>query len=120
MTGNDVYSVPEPYDRETADTCDYTPPRLALSTSNGKIIATIHRGSYDIAGYTLYVNDVEQSGISVGSDGTVSGYTLKGTESSVKLTITDAAGYTATATMSLTPTATVDDTTTTNNSKPSR
>ena len=121
MTGNDVYSVPEPYNRETTDTCDYTPPRLALSTSNGKIIATIRRGSSDIAGYTLYVNDVEQSGISVGSDGVVSGYTLKGTESSIKLVITDAAGYTATAEMSLTPTATVDDSTdTTSNSKPSR
>lgn len=121
MTGDDVYSVPEPYNRETADTCDYTPPRLALSTSNGKIIATIRRGSYDIAGYTLYVNDVEQSGISVGSDGTVNGYTLKGTESSVKLVITDAAGYTATAEMPLTPTVTVDDDAeTTNGSRSSR
>lgn len=113
MTGNEVYSVPEPYDRETSDPCDYTPPQLALSTSGNNIIATVKRGSYDIAGYTLYVNGVEQSGISMGSDGTISGYTLKGTETSIKFTVTDTAGYVTTGEMTLTPTnqqtTTVDD-----------
>lgn len=104
MTGNDVYSVPEPYDRETSDPCDYVPPQLALSTSGKNIIATIKRGTYDIAGYTLYVNGVEQSGISLGADGTISGYTLKGTESSIKLVVSDSAGYMASGEMTLTPT----------------
>ena len=104
MTGNDVYSVPEPYDRNTSDTCDYTPPQLALSTSGSKIIATVKRGTSDISGYTLYVNGVEQSGVSLGNDGTIIGYTLKGTETSIKFTVTDSAGYTVTGEMALTPT----------------
>lgn len=104
MTGNDVYSVPEPYDRETSDPCDYIPPQLALSTSGKNIIATIKRGTYDIAGYTLYINGVEQSGISLGTDGVINGYTLKGTETSIKLVVSDSAGYMASGEMTLTPT----------------
>ena len=109
MTGNDVYSVPEPYNRESSDPCDYEPPRLALSTSGENIIATIRKGTNDLAGYTLYVNGVEQSGISVGSNGVVRGYTLKGTETSIKLTITDAAGYTVSEELTLTPSQTAID-----------
>lgn len=112
MTGNDVYSVPEPYDRNTSDPCDYTPPQLALSVSGDNIIATVKRGTYDIAGYTLYVNGVEQSGISLGTNGVISGYTLKGTETSIRFTVSDTSGYVATGEMTLTPTKkpTVDDT----------
>ena len=105
MTGNDVYSVPEPYDRNTSDPCDYTPPEIALSVSGDKIIATVRRGTYDIAGYTLYVNGVEQSGISLGSDGSINGYTLKGNETSIKFTVSDSAGYVSTGEMALTPTS---------------
>lgn len=103
MTGANVYNVPEPYDRDTSDPCDYSPPQLSLSISGNRIVAAIRRGSYDIAGYTLYVNGVEQSGISVGGDGTVSGYTLNGSETSIKLTISDSAGYSASSEMTLTP-----------------
>ena len=104
MTGNAIYSVPEPYNRDTKDTCDYEPPRLSLSTSGGKIIATIRKGTYNVKGYTLYVNGVEQSGISLSGDGTINGYTLKGTETSVKFVITDESGYTVSSEMTLTPT----------------
>ena len=109
MTGNEVISVPEPYNREKSDTCDYEPPRLSISTSGNKIIATIKRGSYDISGYTLYINGAEQGGITVGADGTINGYSLTGKESSIKLMITDSAGYTATSEMTLTPTTTDDN-----------
>lgn len=109
MTGNDVYNVPEPYDRDTSDTCNYEPPRLSLSFSGKRIIATIKRGTYDIAGYTLYVNGVEQSGISLGSDGVISGYTLKNTDSSIKFTISDTAGYMASAEMTFAPSQNQDE-----------
>ena len=111
MTGNEVYSVPEPYNRETSDPCDYTPPQIALSTSGSNIIATVKRGTYDIADYTLYVNGVEQGGISLDASGVISGYTLKGTETSIKFTVSDSAGYVATGEMTLTPSKkpTVDD-----------
>lgn len=101
MTGNDVYSVPEPYDYNQNDTCDYDPPQVSLSISGERIIATIRRGSYDVSGYTLYVNGVEQSGISLGDDGVVNGYTLNGTEDSIRFTISDSAGYTGSSEMSL-------------------
>ena len=109
MTGNDVYSVPEPYDRNTSDPCDYTPPQIALSTSGDRIIATVKRGTNDIAGYTLYVNGVEQSGISLGADGVISGYKLNGTETSIKFTVSDSAGYSASGDMTLTPKTKIDD-----------
>ena len=105
MTGNEVYNVPEPYNRDTKDTCDYDPPKLSLSVSGNKIIATIRRGTYGIKGYTLYINGVAQSGISLGGDGSINGYTLKGNETSVKLMISDDAGYTATSELTLTPVA---------------
>ena len=109
MTGKDVYNVPEPYNRDTSDTCDYAPPQLALSTSGNSIIANIRRGSYDITGYTLYVDGVEKTGISLGSGGKISGYTLTGKEKNIKLTITDSAGGTATSEMTLTPTVDSND-----------
>ena len=103
MTGNAVYNVPDPYDRDKTDDCDYEPPRLSLSLSGDKIIATIRKGTYDITDYTLYVNGSERSGISLGGDGVINGYTLKGNETSVKLTISDSSGYTASSELSITP-----------------
>ena len=90
MTGNDVYSVPEPYDRNTSDPCDYTPPQVSLSTSGCKLYANISRGSSDIAGATLYVNGVEKGGVSLGG-GSI--YTLTGSETSARLDVSDSAGY---------------------------
>ena len=112
MTGNDVYNVPEPYNRDTSDTCNYEPPRLALSVSGTSIIASIKKGTNDIAGYTLYVDGVEKSGISLGANGVIAGYTLTGTEKNIKLTISDSAGYMASSEMTLTPTAPSSETTT--------
>ena len=106
ISGKDRYDVPEPYDREKNDTCDYTPPQTSLSTSGDTIIAIMRKGTYEIQGYTLYINGVEKGGISIDGSGVVSGYTLNGTESSIKFTVTDTAGYTDTAELTLTPTAT--------------
>ena len=103
MTGNPVYSVPEPYNREVSDTCDYSPPQISLSTSENKIIVNWRRGSYDIAGYTLYINGVEQGGISLGGDGVIHGYTLPNSKCSVKFVITDTAGYSATGELTYKP-----------------
>ncbi len=99
MTGNEVYDVPEPYNREVSDTCDYIPPEISLSVSDGNIIVIIKRGTYDISNFTLYVNGVEQGGISLGSDGIISGYTIKDSDTSIRFTVTDSAGYTATSEM---------------------
>ena len=106
MTGKSVYNVPEPYNKDETDSCDYTPPAVSLSVSGKKIIATILPGSYDVSGYTLYVNGVEQSGVSLESNGLINGYTLDGTESSLKIVVTDTSGYQASSELTLTPTNT--------------
>ena len=104
MTGEAVYNVPEPWNKDTKDTCDYKPPTISLTTSGSNIIANIKKGTYDIVGYTLYVDGIEQSGISVNSKGVVTGYALDGSETSIKLVVTDSAGYATTAEATLTPT----------------
>ncbi|MBR2994436.1 penicillin-binding protein [Candidatus Saccharibacteria bacterium] len=113
MTGEDVYNVPEPYNREENDPCNYQPPRVALSVSGKKLVATIAKGTYDLAGYTLQVTannqTKEYNSISIGADGTISGYTLTGQESLVKLLVSDAAGYIASGEVTLTPKPSVDD-----------
>ncbi|MBQ2695163.1 penicillin-binding protein [Candidatus Saccharibacteria bacterium] len=97
MTGNAVYSVPEPYDREKNDTCDYAPPSVSLSTRGNNLIAIVKRGSSDISGYTLYINGVEQSGISLGSNGVISGVDVSSlsVKTTFKFVVSDASGYTA-------------------------
>lgn len=93
MTGNAVYSVPEPYDRETSDTCNFSPPGVSLSTRECKLIATISKGSNDLSGATLYINGVEKGGVSL-SGGAI--YTLTGDEKSARVDVSDSAGFTAT------------------------
>lgn len=109
MTGKEVVTVPEPYDKDNTDTCDYTPPQVSLSASGSRLTAVVRKGTYNIAGYTLYINGVEQSGISLGGNGVITGYTLDGSESSAKIVISDAAGYEASSEIKLTPTKKPDD-----------
>ncbi|MBR3055971.1 hypothetical protein IKG64_01490, partial [Candidatus Saccharibacteria bacterium] len=105
MTGSDVYNVPEPYNRDTSDTCDYSPPQVSLSLNGTSLVAAVRRGSSDITGYTLYVNGVEQGGVSLGGDGTITGYSVDTSkETKLSFTVTDGAGYSATAEMTITPT----------------
>ena len=68
-----------------------------IQKSGNQIIATIRRGSNAITGYTLYVDGVENNAISVASNGVINGYTLNGTEKSLKIMISDNVGYVAVA-----------------------
>ncbi len=103
MTGEESYSVPEPYNKDESDDCKYIPPQVSLMIANGKIYATIQEGSSGIAGYTLYVDGVEKSGININSNGLVTGYTINGTETSIKVVISDEYGYYASDEEKLTP-----------------
>lgn len=100
MTGNEVYSVPEPYNRDQNDTCDFEPARISLSASGCKLYASVSKGTADLASSTLYINGVEKGGVSLGS-GPI--YTLTGSETSARLTVTDSAGYTSSGEITLTP-----------------
>ena len=120
MTGNSVYSVPEPYNRDKNDTCDYDPPQLSLSTTGCKIYANISKGTYDLTGATIYINGVEKGGVSL-SGGPI--YTLTGDETSARLDVSDSAGFIASGEIKLdassckqsAPTEKVDDNTKKNN-----
>ncbi len=101
MTGKENVEVPAPYNKDASDTCDYTPPSVSLSVSGDDIVAAISRGSYNIAGYTLYVDGADKGSVTVGSNGVVSGYKLTGTEKTIKLTISDTAGYYASGEVTL-------------------
>ena len=92
MTGNTVYNVPAPYNRDKNDTCDYQPPRVSLSVSGCNLVASISRGSSDLAGATLYVNGVERGGVSLSGGNILS---LDGSETSARLDVADSAGYTS-------------------------
>ena len=120
MTGKESYDVPEPYDREKNDTCDYSAPQVALSTASSRVIATVKKGTNPIAGASLIVNGTEIAGgitIDASGNNTIS-YTLDGTESSIKVLITDTAGYTASSELTLTPTNTNTSSSDSNNSSP--
>lgn len=99
MTGNEVFSVPEPYNREETDTCDYTPPSVSLTYDalTRTLYAVVKKGTSNIAGYTLYINGVEMSGISVGSNGAISGVIIADDDKTAQLTVSDESGYYATS-----------------------
>ena len=104
MTGEAVYNVPEPWNHETKDTCDYKPPTIsALNVIGANITATIKKGSSDIVGYNFYVDGIEQTQVKVtcknSSTCTITGYTPNDTDKVYRLVVTDAAGYTAEATL---------------------
>ena len=99
MTGEAVYSVPEPYNREVSDTCDYRPPTAQISFGGGnKLIASYKKGTYEVTGYVIKVDDKEIPNAQIDSSGYVTGYAYDGTEKKVELFVTDAAGYTVVAT----------------------
>ncbi|MBR3143915.1 penicillin-binding protein [Candidatus Saccharibacteria bacterium] len=108
MTGEESINVPEPYNNEVSDTCNYVAPQVSLSKSGNSLSATVKKGSNPISGASLYVDGVEISnGITVTATGTAKvNYTIKGTESVIRVLVTDTAGYTASSELKLTPTTT--------------
>ncbi len=105
LTGEESYEVPEPYNKEESDKCNYVPPEVAISTSGSNVLVSIRKGSYDIAGATLYVDGKAINSISIDPNtGILSGYTIDGSESSLKIALSDSAGYIATSEITLTPT----------------
>ena len=105
MSGSETLKA-EGYDVETNDTCAYFNPTVELTHGAGnKLKATITKGSNAITGYSLYVDGTEKSGIGV-ENGVVTGYTIDGTETDIKIVVSDDAGYQAESSIKLTPTVT--------------
>lgn len=94
MSGEAVITVPEPYNKDVEDKCDYKPPVINnVVVQGGTIIVNYKKGSSEITGWSLSANGIDIPGISVSKTGTVSGYNSDGKEDSIKVTATDSAGY---------------------------
>ena len=91
MTGQAVYNVPEPYNRDAQDTCDYKGPQVSLSVQGCQLYASGAGGSSGIASATLFIDGASKGNVSLG--GAV--YTLTGTETSARIDVTDTAGATS-------------------------
>ena len=98
MTGDAVISVPEPYNKDVEDKCDYKPPTInSVTIKDSAVIVSFKKGSSDIASWSLNVDGIDIPGVKVNAKGVVSGYTPNGTEKSIKVTATDTAGFQTTA-----------------------
>ena len=93
ITKQDIWSVPDGYNREETDDCSYTPPTVSVSyNSSGKVTVTVTKGTGDISSCGLYVNG---SHVESCSGTTTFNYKLTGNESSVEVKVSDSAGYEA-------------------------
>ena len=95
ISKQEVWNVPEGYDREAQDDCSYVPPSVSLSQLGKKISAEITPGSEKLGTYSLVVDGTTMESGSIGSTKIEFKYELTGDENEVKVTISDAAGYTA-------------------------
>ena len=88
--------VPEPYDRETEDTCDYTPPSVKLYRSGSSLRVSITKGSAKLNKYDLLVDgEVKEEG-AITSNSFDLKYKLTSTDKKIKIRISDTADYLAT------------------------
>lgn len=98
VSQKDTITAPEPYNYEVSDTCDYTPPTVSIIKSGTSVVASITKGTYPVTGATLYVDGEEVSGAVINAaGGPITGYTVTGSEQSIKVTVSDSAGYVATS-----------------------
>ena len=94
ITKNEIWNVPEGYDRESTDDCSYAPPSVTLTQDGTTLKAKITPGSAALGSYTLVVDGTTmESGAITTTDLTFS-YKPTGKEKEVKVTVSDAAGYT--------------------------
>jgi len=91
MTKNEIWYVPEPYNREVNDDCSYVPPTVTLQKIGlgPKLSAFITPGSNQLTTYTLNVDgEVVETG-EIATTAFMLQYTLDGTEETLTLTVRD-------------------------------
>ena len=99
ITKAEIWTVPDGYNKDETDSCSYEPPAVKLSKNGDALSVSVTKGTADLDKYTLNVDgkDVDSGSI---SDGTITlKYTLTGKEKTIKLTVSDVAGYSATDTL---------------------
>ena len=95
ITKKDFYEFPDGYDHGTNDDCSYSPPSVDIYTSGRTINATVLKGSGNLATYELAVNGVVVETGSIDSTILTFNYKLADTDTSIRVTVSDDAGATA-------------------------
>lgn len=103
VSKNATYFLPEGYDKDNADNCNYQNPTVsAAASADGKVLTvTAVKGTYPLSTYTIVADGTVISSGSLTTNPFV--INLKGTEKSIKVTITDSAGSEASSSLTLTP-----------------
>lgn len=88
--------VPEPYDRETEDTCNYQPPTVKLYRYGSSLRVSISKGSAKLDKYDLLVDgEVKEEGQITNTSFDLK-YKLSSSDKKIKIRISDTADYVAT------------------------
>ncbi|MBR3220449.1 penicillin-binding protein [Candidatus Saccharibacteria bacterium] len=95
ISKQEVWNVPEGYNREETDDCSYAPPSVSLEQFGKKLTIEITPGSEKLGTYALIVDGVTKESGSITSTKIDLEYEVTGSEKEIKATISDAAGYTA-------------------------
>ena len=104
MTGNEVWNVPDDYDREEEDDCsNYSSPNVTVRHSGNNVKITVS-GSEAIGGiWSLSVDGATKASGEINSTAFDAGYTISDCDAKFQVTITDRYGANATGNMTLTP-----------------
>ena len=103
MTKTEVVHVPDGYDRDNTDDCSYVQPKVSIKQI-GDYLHVTASGSHAVgATYALEIDGVEMERGTVPSVSFSTDYKIKGTETNVKITVSDAYGGTATGNVTLVP-----------------
>lgn len=99
LTKREIISVPDGYNKDETDDCNYTKPSVSVRKGNksGTLVVTIVAGSESLGNYEVSVDGaVVKSGQATAGNTEVT-YDSKGND--IKVTVTDAAGTTVTTTL---------------------
>lgn len=100
LTKNEVWSVPDGYNRDETDDCSYVAPDVSVRKGSkaDTLIITVVAGSESLGNYEVSVNGTVVKSGSAKAGNTEITQTLKSGDK-VTVTVTDSAGTTATATL---------------------
>lgn len=100
LTNKEVWTVPEPYNRDKEDDCSYKAPAVSLVRDGTGLRAMISKGTEALSTYTLTVDGSNVESKSISGSSITLGYHPTGSEESIKITIVDSYGYEATSSLS--------------------
>lgn len=97
MTGSEIWSIPDGYDKDVEDDCNYIAPTVSISRSGAKLYVTV-TGSKIIGGaYTVTPASGTEANGTISSTSFTANYDITGSEGSITVTVTDLYGTSVTS-----------------------